>query len=701
MTSVLSRPLPLSGNKPKYGMKRYIQLVAAVLFVFAFAKAYSTPMQSPDNAKFISHQVAQGETVYSISKKYKVSEKEIYKLNPDTKERIYEGLVLILPNRNSTGGSVIQVPQDDLTFKTHKVRRKETLFSISQKYNVPVDIIKKYNKQLYSKPLRKGKKIRIPVNYQEVLAQQQQPEEPVLPPNSQIYIVKAQETRYGIARNYGITIAQLEALNPGMGSGLKIGQAIIVPDTAPIEETSVDLTKHELYEVQEGDTMYSLLRRLNMDADALLALNPALDDGLKLGMILKIPRREEGTSTDAGALTEVGSMGKASLADSIAYPSTKKIAIMLPFGLSGIENDSTITRTDMIKKSRLLRIALDFHSGALMAIDKADAIGIPATVAVYDTDYIRADGAAVNARKVERLITSQDFSDVDVVIGPILGNNVNRAASVLERQNVPLISPITSRIKMGRNIFQSRPNDETLINKMIEFLKKEGEGKQVIIIADKEHAGRKSKLKNIFPNAKEVIPRVSEDGDYFLYPDDIPNQITKGTEHWVILETNDLPLISHATTRLNALSQDTPITLLTCKRGSAYDSDEIQHNHLMNLNFHYPSIKRESVSKETEAFFDAYEERYGVTPSSHAVRGYDLTLDILLRLAYADNLYDAAMTGIETDYIENKFRYERSGSGGYMNKAVYLVKYGPDLSIEEVLLTDDTPEDTAPTDNKD
>jgi hypothetical protein len=60
--------------------------------------------------------------------------------------------------------------------------------------------------------------------------------------------------------------------------------------------------------------------------------------------------------------------------------------------------------------------------------------------------------------------------------------------------------------------------------------------------------------------------------------------------------------------------------------------------------------------------------------------------DTLLRLAYAKDLYSAASTGIETQIIENKFRYNKTTSGGFNNTAVYLMKYGENLQLEEVKL---------------
>jgi hypothetical protein len=51
-------------------------------------------------------------------------------------------------------------------------------------------------------------------------------------------------------------------------------------------------------------------------------------------------------------------------------------------------------------------------------------------------------------------------------------------------------------------------------------------------------------------------------------------------------------------------------------------------------------------------------------------------------LAAEENLYEASKEVIETEYIENKFRYNKSLFGGYVNEAVYIVKYD-DLKIVE------------------
>ena len=120
---------------------KHLFLVCVCVMSFAFAKAESET--ATFFQEFISHQVTKGETLYSIARKYKLEEKDIIKLNPDAKERVYEGLVLILPSSASTSNDTT-TEQEDVRFKTHKVKRKETLYSISKKYNVTQDAIKKY-----------------------------------------------------------------------------------------------------------------------------------------------------------------------------------------------------------------------------------------------------------------------------------------------------------------------------------------------------------------------------------------------------------------------------------------------------------------------------------------------------------------------------------------------------------------------------
>ena len=680
-------------------MKKYITVIAIVV-CSAFAKACSTPAvtiasNTATVQKFVSHQVKAGETLKDIADKYGITEKEITKLNPDAREEVYEGLVLILPATSSVVKQDEGVTQDNLKFKTHKVKRKETLYSISKKYGVSQEVIKRFNKSLYSTVLRKGDKLRIPVNYSESAVT----DTAVSLPDSQVafttHNVIAKETKYGIARKYGITIAELESTNPSLRDGLKIGDELRVPKANFAKSTIIDNNEYAFYEVQKGNTMYSLLRIFKLEADELIALNPALDEGLKEGMILKVPKGSpgSGTPTQAVADTNVNPVTilegeKGSLVNELTDLSPKHVAIMLPFGVSRVDVGNAEANENLLRDDRILRLSLDLYSGMLMAVQDAKKVGITTIVDTYDTSYNRKDGGATNARKVETIVQSNDFSGVNAVIGPLLGNNIDRVSSLLNGRNIPVISPRSNNVAGRKNIFVSWPEDKLLSKKMLSYLKANGSGKNIVVIADKKNSATLSKIKAIFPNLKTVTPR-SNDKGYFLYPGDIPAQLSSELENWVIVETNDVPLISSVTTSLNGQLGTMKVVMFTTNRGNAYDSDEIQHDHLKNLAFHFPSVDKEYKYDKAKAFIDSYENMYGVSPSEAAIRGYDLMYDTLLRLAYSSDLYAAAATGVETDYVENKFKYSSRANGGFSNSAVYLMKYTDTLELEEVPFIED------------
>ena len=187
----------------------------------------------------------------------------------------------------------------------------------------------------------------------------------------------------------------------------------------------------------------------------------------------------------------------------------------------------------------------------------------------------------------------------------------------------------------------------------------------------------------LYPDARIVYPESSDNGSY-LKASDLTDKLSETIENWVILESNDVALISNTTTNLSTQLADKKITLLTTDKGSAYESDDVSNITLMKLNFHFPSVDR-SYNEKHASFVEAYSNKYGYVPNSYAVRGYDITFDTILRLAASESLYDAADAGYLTQYVENKFNYVQDPvSTGYFNTAAYILKYGENL--EEIVV---------------
>jgi ABC-type branched-subunit amino acid transport system substrate-binding protein len=263
--------------------------------------------------------------------------------------------------------------------------------------------------------------------------------------------------------------------------------------------------------------------------------------------------------------------------------------------------------------------------------------------------------------------------------------NLDRVASDLKRHNIPVISPFSTPTTLYDNVFQSVPSGDLLENTIIKYVKLDSLPKHVIIISDSKHKRISDKLKVEFANAEQIYSRNNKEGKeaYFIYQTDLEN-IFKNGKNIVFLETDNEGFASNVISMINGLiSDEKEIILFTTDKNRAFEGREISNYHLSNLKFHYPSVnKTADIGSSKNAFIRAYRRAYNVSPNKYAVRGFDLTLDLLLRLASEDDLYKASSNDIETEYVENKFRYSKKMFGGFYNEAVYVVKYD-NLTIVE------------------
>lgn len=630
-------------------LKCFIYVSVAFLFMVSCGSAAQQ--------QYKSHSVQKGETVYSIAKKYNISEETIYNLNPDSRNELKVNSVLIIPS-----GSVITSGTNGTNFRNHKVKKKETLYGIAQLYNVRVDDIKKLNKELYSRGLKKGETLLIPANSPNPETNAHTSEN--VPPGTQKYTVKAKETKFGIARKFGITIAELEDLNRGL-EDLKIGATIIVPDKSVVENAEIDEENFQYYEVKPKEGFFRLKQKFGLSEEEIIALNPYAKEGLKEGMILKIPKEENTFPPENVTVVN--------LENNIEYKKTKTLALMLPFRLTRTQSDSTSNDQDWLKKDPTLRVALDFYSGALMAAEFAKDKGISVTLNVYDTE--KSDS------KVASIVTKNDFKNVDAVIGPLMQKNVEKASSLLKSEKIPVFSPLSNReMAMNDNLFQTLPTDAVLQKMMIRYIKEHSAGKGIILISDSKRAKQREMVQAAIPEVKTVSPR----GGGYIQSSDVTAVASEGRENWVILESANPVLVSSAINVLAAMPASYKIRLFTLDKNEAYEWHEVSSTRLAKLNFTFPSVNRNIDEEERNPFLISYKNKYGVLPNRYAIRGFDVTYDVLLRLASEKNIYEAILPENETVYIENKFRYEKSNTEGYCNEAAYILKYNDQLKFEVV-----------------
>ncbi len=610
--------------------------------------------------KFSTHNVKNGETIEALAKRYGVTVTALYKLNPDAKDGLKPNTILIIPTAQDASSKLTET-KELIGFKKHKTKKKETLYGLAKQYGVTEAEIKKHNTFLYAENLRKGDKLQIPVFKVKKQEIEQGP---------QTYTVKSKEGKWRIAYKYGITIAELEALNPEMGAVLKEGQKINVPNIDAAEEKIIDEEQYSYYRVLPKEGFYRLKLKLNLDQEALEALNPELKEGgLKAGMILKVPFSEKAEGEKLLEVTDLSSQ--------ITNFNTKRIALMLPFKLNKVEFDSILETRNHIEKDPYLDVSLDFYSGVLTALDSLKHLGVSVTLDVYDTRN--------ETTTVSRLVGEKVFEATDAVIGPLNPKSFDIVSKTLKSRHVPVVSPIGTNLQLYDNVFQSRPSDELLKTKIVKFIKSDSLPKHILIVSDSKNKATAEYLMREFNAANVVYSRKDKKGkdENYVMVDDIKSGLKPG-RNVVFLETQNEGFASNVTSVLASLHQNAnstsssevmDIVLATTRFNRAFEGDEINNSHLSKLQFHFAAISKSYSDEEQNTFVNIYDKTYNVTPSRAAIKGFDLMMDVVLRLATSEDLYLSTDKFPLTSYVEHKFAYKKKPFGGYFNDAVYLVKY--------------------------
>ncbi|WP_066224809.1 PBP1 and LysM peptidoglycan-binding domain-containing protein [Formosa haliotis] len=639
-------------------MKKFLVVFVMLLMVSShvFAQNYKT------------HKVKQNEKIEDIAKTYMVTVYDLYALNPDAKNGLKPNMVLIIPKTEVQ--AELSTVKELTGYKQHRVKRKETLYSISKDYKVTENEIKKANTFLYSEPLRKGTKIRIPIyDTKQVLE-----EVATVVDMTKPYVVLPKEGKWRVAYKFGLTVEDLEALNPDMAEVLKVGDTIKVPNIPESKEKAVD-EKYDYYEVQPKEGFYRLKVKLGLEKAELEALNPQLvGSELKAGMVLRVPKKVD---DDVAGMISDEALVASNLTKRPFNRGTKHIAVLLPFKLNNVSFDSIQGTMNHIRKDNYLNISLEFHSGVLMALDSLKKLGISAKVDVYDTQN--------KTSTISDLIRNHNFEELDAVIGPLTQTNVEYTAERLSSLNVPVVSPITKTVKLTSNTFQSRASESLLKNKVINYFKERDSLTNTILIFDSESEPLNASLKSAFPRASVIRSRKDKKGkdEHYILVDDITKHLKPG-KNVVFLETTTAGFASNVTSILNSLNtEDIQIILATTDMNRAFEGSEVSNHQLSNLRFHFASISKSYDDDLNNGFVKAYTKEYGLTPNKIAVRGFDVTMDVVLRLVTSTDLYASASDAPLTEYVENKFAYIKKSFGGYYNDTVYLLQYD-DLKVVEV-----------------
>lgn len=229
-------------SAPRQGSHLLVPAQKAADFKARLAKAGPSTLVSRN-----IHTVRRGDALSVIAKHYQVSVAALRQANNLRGDRIRVGQTLQIPR---AGGGPGQPSPGAETTQTYVVQAGDSLWEIAQRYHIDVRSMRRYNNGITGN-IRPGQRLTIPGS--------------ATPPEPSTHMVKNGDSLWEIANANDVTVADLRRWNRlDANTRLQPGQSVAVDGPAPLPD---------FYEVESGDSLWSIAARFSMQVTTLRSLN--------------------------------------------------------------------------------------------------------------------------------------------------------------------------------------------------------------------------------------------------------------------------------------------------------------------------------------------------------------------------------------------------------------------------------------------
>jgi LysM repeat protein len=346
---------------------------------------------------FFYHIVKTHETLYGISKGYRVDMEDVKKINPGLDVNLKEGQMIKIPALKKPGISYFEEESDET--KLHTIVQGETLYGIAKEYNVSIGEIKNANPGL-TDVLSVGTSILIPNQIDKETVISSNPETEVAD-STKFHTVVAGETLFRIAKNYAVSVDTLKKHNPGLNDALYIGQKILIPDPT-------DSNNYIVHVPHEKEKLNKIAKKYDVSMSKIQSMNPGLKKKVSSGQMVKIPvqprkieKQEEKLETDKDEFAS-SPCDDLQMDEDAVY----NIALMIPLFLEELDSLLIKDRVDISEQKDLLSFRfIQFYEGLLMAVDSMRNQGMNLNLFVYDVEN--------TPEKINKVLLAYEMGRID------------------------------------------------------------------------------------------------------------------------------------------------------------------------------------------------------------------------------------------------------------------------------------------------
>lgn len=529
-----------------------------------FAQPSSAKVVEVDGVKYYEHVVESGNTMYSLQKLYGVTSEELLKLNPDLSAGLKLDQKILIQIKES------EVKDTLSETSTYKVKKKETLYGLSKKFNISIDDLIKLNPELKD-GLRKGQVIKVPFSEKEEVEEEQ-------------------------------ALVEESTINPFASD--------TVSNSVVKEESSITFSDTTVnHVVLAHETMYSVSKRFMVSIEQIMKINGLKSTNLSEGQVLVIPVKNERDSESL--VKKVPGNEFITGQDSLSFEQKEEynIVVMLPFHLDYGPNYSKYVSN----------LSTQFYMGAKLALDELELAGLNAKVHIFDT---KNDSSVIAG-----LFNKSIFDNVDLVIGPLLKNEIAQVAQLCKEKRIRMVCPVKINgeiLKDNPLVYSSVTSNLTLMRGLAEHVSKKSSSDNVILVKPSD---KKSVV--YYDEFQRVYGEIASDQSPSLViasQDNFNTMMRKKDKSLIVIPTINSKSALKFINSLNRSSfRSDPGNIIVYGMKEWVNFTSVNDIYKNKYKFHFTSpnfldYNSDKVNEVNEAF----RNEYNTDMSKMAIQGYDI-----------------------------------------------------------------------------
>lgn len=440
-----------------------------------------------------------------------------------------------------------------------------------------------------------------------------------------VKILKGQ-TLYSLSRETKTPQDSLIAINPELVNGLKTGMIVRIP--MGFVEKPKGISKRASsteHTVKTGETAFSIGKKYGLSSEELFQQNPDARNGLKVGTVLVINPKSGGKIPEK-AEQQINKEGEPDKMDSTS-PAV-------------VDTDQSLCIEKKKGEVRSLKVAFllpFFASGEEMNAKSKIGLEFYSGCKIA-LDSLKKAGFNINARifdtqsdssAISKIIETADFKESELIIGPLYASDFKTVSSFANKKGIPIVSPFSQSdalLENSPNAVKITPDQKTLLEELSRFLLKDRKAATFTLIRNSNAKDQDAAnwISEIFKNEGNL-----NEGKFkevvFSGVNEILSNLNESTENILIFPTSVQVQVIDAIAKLSSNRLGKRITLVGLNEWNGYEN--IEFDHLNNLNFTYAApTKPDFTSPASKSFQRKFRDEFKGEPTNYAYQGFDATL---------------------------------------------------------------------------